>query len=225
VTAPPISIIFARESGEGKTMVIVKISPTVTDTQRADPRFISLLQQAKDFFNCREDCSFNKAYRRSLCLHEAGHINYARSAGATCVEFHGPEMFWDYRPELGYDCPAISRSCVTFVLPRGTTPTEAIKASIAGFVIRGRLDTPNDEVAISSDMESARYQYARFGGVADDFGKTYEKARNEILQDLQDGGFLYKISATAKEFEKAVFPAPKLTAAALRAKRLGWMYA
>jgi hypothetical protein len=206
-------------------MIEVKISSTVTTEQRQDARFISLLQQAKDFFNCREDCSFNKAYRRSLCLHEAGHITYARSAGATSVEFHGPEMFWDYRPELGYDCPAISRSSVTYVLPRGTTPTEAIKASIAGFVFREQLDTPNDDVAISLDTEAARYEYLRFGGVADDFQRSYEKAREEILQDLKDGGFVYRVLATADEFEKAVFPAPKLTAAMLRAKRLGWMYA
>ena len=203
------------------SIVNVKISPTVTDTQRADPRFISLLQKSEAFFNCRKDCCFNKAWRRSLCLHEAGHITYARRAGATDVEFHGPEMFWDYRPELGYDCPAISKSSVTYVLPRGTTPTEAIKAGIAGFVFREQLDTPNDAVAISGDMDVARSEYLRFGGVTDDFQRSYEKARDEILQDLKDGGFIYKVLVTANEFEKAVFPAPKLTAALLRERRLG----
>jgi hypothetical protein len=205
-------------------MPIVKISPTVTAAQRSDPSFIELLRHSEAFFNCRKDCCFGKGERRRLCLHEAGHVIYARNAGATDVKFYGPEMFWDCRPELGYNCPAISRGSVSYTLPKGTTPKAALKAAIAGFVVRERLGIPNDGVTISSDADAARSEYLRFGGVADDFGKTYNEARNEILQDLKDGGFVCKVLATAEEFEKTVFPAPKLTAAMLRAKRLGWMY-
>ena len=242
------------------SIVNVKISPTVTDTQRADPRFISLLRQCEVFFNSE---SFTPQFRRNLSLHEAGHILYARRYGATNIQFHGPTMYWDCRPEYGYDCPAISRSAVFFTTPTKGEAKDILKMHIGGFIFREVLsDEPNDNVAISMDVDGARrWHQSEIGGTEKEFQEVIAQARKEILADLKSEEFKKLVWDTAKEFADAVFPkpnvkrritpprvgrndpcpcgagkkfkrccgvsipAPNLTAASLRAKRLGWMYA
>lgn len=183
--------------------IVVEISPSVTAKQRNDGRFIKLHAESEWYFNSPY---FTAKERRSLVLHEAGHIVYARLAGAENVKFFGPEMFWDHRPELGYDSPAISKCSVEWCLPECTTPTDAVNACVASFIIREVLDTPNDEVAISSDLDRARDEYLRFGGAPDEFDRTVEKARGEILAYLRNPEFVRRINETATEFADAVFP-------------------
>jgi hypothetical protein len=61
-------------------------------------------------------------------------------------------------------------------------------------------------------MDEARKEYLRIGGVADDFSKAYDKAREEILADLHDPEFVRLVNRTAREFAEAVFPTPKADA-------------
>jgi hypothetical protein len=153
-------------------MLIVKISPTVTTAQRSDPRFILLLRQSQLFFNCREQCCFNATFREDLCLHEGAHAYFARKAGATNIEFHGPEVFWDSRPE--FDCPATSKSSVSWDEPVGGFSVETAKADLAGFICRRVMtDTPNDEIAIGADLAVCRERFDRYIGSSDDAFKHF----------------------------------------------------
>jgi hypothetical protein len=204
-------------------MSIVKISPTVTLTQRNDSRFVQLLRQAEEFFNCRKQCCFNAQLRENLCLHEGAHAYFARKAGATNITFHGPEMFWDSRPE--YDCPAISKSSVSWDEPTSGFDVVAAKAHIAGFVCRREMtDSPNDAVSIGMDLATCRERFDRYIGTGDDAFKRFTgDAERLLLADLRSPSIRQEIWAEAKRFEKQIFPAPKLTSGLLRARRLGWM--
>jgi hypothetical protein len=165
-------------------LLIVKISPTITANQRNDPRFVRLLRQAQTFFNCRKQCCFNAVFREDLCLHEGAHAYFAGKAGATNIKFHGPEMFWDSRPE--YDCPAISKASVSWD-ELGGFGVEAAKADLAGFICRREMsDTPDDEIAISSDLAQCREHFDRYiGGDDDAFVSFIGHAERSILTDLK----------------------------------------
>ena len=140
---------------------------TVAAAQRADPRFIELLKNSEAFFNCRMQCCFNDKFRSLLCLHEGAHGYFAREVGARNIKFHGPEMFWDSRPE--YDCPAISKSSLSWDEPRGGFDAEVAKANLAGFICRREMsDTPNDEIAISADFAVSRERFNRHIGAGED---------------------------------------------------------
>ena len=196
---------------------------TVTAAQRADPRFIELLKNSEAFFNCRKQCCFNDKFRSLLCLHEGAHAYFAREVGARNIKFHAPEMFWDSRPE--YDCPAISKSSVSWDEPRGGFDAGVAKANLAGFICRREMsDTPNDEIAISAVFAVCRERFNRHIGAGEDAFKLLIKdVEKELLEDLWSPQTRREIWAEAKSFEKEVFPAPKLTAALLRERRLGWM--
>jgi hypothetical protein len=158
-------------------MPIVKISPTVIAAQRLDPRFIQLQQSSEAFFNCRKQCCFGEKCRSLLCLHEGAHAYFARKAGATNIKFYGPEMFWDSRPE--YDCPAISKSSVSWDEPCVPFSVEVAKADLAGFICRREMsDTPNDEIAIGSDLATCRERFDRHIGTGDDAFKALLKTPN-----------------------------------------------
>ncbi|VVB53001.1 Uncharacterised protein [uncultured archaeon] len=204
-------------------MNLVKISPTVTAAQRYDPRFTKLLKQSEAFFNCRKPCCFGEKFRAMLCLHEGAHAYFARKAGATNIVFHGPEMFWDSRPE--YNRPAISKSSVSWDEPVGGFTGETAKADLAGFICRREMtDSPNDEIAISSDIATCRGRFDRYIGTGDEaFKKLLKDVEAALLVDLKSPSIRAEIWAEAKRFEKQIFPAPKLTSDMLRAKRLGWM--
>jgi len=76
-------------------------------------------------------------------------------------------MFWDSRPE--YDCPAISKSSVSWDEPRGGFDAEVAKANLAGFICRREMsDTPNDEIAISADFAVCRERFNRYIGAGED---------------------------------------------------------
>jgi hypothetical protein len=202
----------------------IKISPSVTWEQQQDPRFKKLLEEATRFFN--SPYYFTKKHRSLLCLHEAGHIVYARRVGATDIRFYGPAMYWcSGCPGCSGNTPSISRSSVIWTPPTNCDVTAALKAEIGGIVFREILsDTPNDEVAAWSDMKGARRWYQEHVGLDEDtFLLSIETAREEIIEDLKDPNFIKLVWDTGKEFEKAVFPAPKLTSSMLRARRLGWM--
>jgi hypothetical protein len=200
--------------------ITVKISPTVTREQQQDPRFKKLHQETTNFLN--SPAHFTKKYRSLLCLHEAGHVVYARRAGATDVGFHGPTLYWcSGCPHCPGDTPSISRSSVNWTFPPNCGVIAALKADIGGIVFREVLtDTPNDEAAVWSDMNSARRDYERLGD--GNFLSAVEAARQEIIKDLESPQFRRLAWDTAKEFEQAIFPAPKLTSATLRAIRLAW---
>jgi hypothetical protein len=130
-------------------------------------------------------------------------------------------MFWDSRPE--YDCPAISKSSVSWDEPRGGFDAEVAKANLAGFICRREMsDTPNDEIAISADFAVCQERFNRHIGAGEDAFKLFIKdVEKELLEDLWSPQTRREIWAEAKSFEKEVFPAPKLTAALLRERRLG----
>ena len=203
--------------------ITVRISPTMTEEQRQDPRTKLELRAATAFFNSP---NFVKNYRSLLCLHEAGHVVYARQAGATDIGFHGPMIRWcPGCPDCKGDAPSLSKSSVSWTLPADCDVTAAVKADIGGIVFREILtDTPNDEAGKWSDMSGARRDFERFGsGGEEAFLSHVEKTRQEIIQDLKSPEFVKLAWDTAKEFQQAIFPAPKLTSAVLRAKRLAWM--
>jgi hypothetical protein len=73
-------------------------------------------------------------------------------------------------------------------------------------------------------MDTARDHYhKRFGGTEEDFQHVVAEARQEIITELCSPAFRQAARQTAKGFADAIFPVQKLTSAALRAKRLGWM--
>ncbi len=196
----------------------VKISPTVTEEQRQDTRFIKLLQNAKTFFNC--SCVKCARLKLLIGLHEGAHAYFARRAGAIKIEFHGPEMYWDSRPQ--YNQPAISRSSVTWTDPNGFNNVTA-KADLAGFVCRREMtDSPNDEIAIERDLAHCRARFDKHIGGEDKAFKLFvAEAERLLLEDLKSPFIREEIWAEAKRFEKEIFPAPKLTSGLLRARRLG----
>lgn len=210
-------------------MVIVRIAPEVTEQQRSNPRFIQLLGEAQTFFNCScLDC-FSPKVRDLICLHEGGHSFFAKKAGATDVVFNGPTMKWDYRPERGYDCPSISRSSVEYVLSTDSV-LEYFMPCVAGYVCRRELtDSPNDELAISSDIDNARRWFDKHVGTGDkdfddaNFELAIEDAEDAVVKDLRSPAIGRGVRAEAKRFREEIFPAPRLTSGLLRARRLGWM--
>lgn len=182
----------------------VKISPTVTQEQLNCPDFIKLHKESEQFFNCPK--CFDKVYRLRLCLHEAGHIVYARASGATNIIFYGPEMFWDER----FGVPSISRSSVAWTSPRiarvDTSAVRNLKPYIASFIFRERLAVPNEEIAIIKDMDDARKSFDENVGTGDaDFQVALTQSRNEIIKDLRSPAFKKKAWDTAREFSREVF--------------------
>ena len=184
----------------------ILIHPSVSETQRRDPRFLKLYAEAQVSFNSPE----SHYYKLLIALHEAGHAVFARRAGATGIVFRGPEMHWDSRPQ--YDCPAISRSSCGWT--RTTVdPVSNIKADIAGFICRRELTKhPNDRIAIESDLETARYWFDQNVGTGDEaFQSAVQQAEREILEDLKSETVVLEIWAEAQRFMDEIFPtsAPK----------------
>jgi hypothetical protein len=186
--------------------IIIKISPTVTVGQRQDPRFQRAHRDATNFFN--SPAHFTAKFRAALCCHEAGHITYARLAGATDVTFHGPQMTWCYGcTGCNGNEPSIFRSAVGWTLPPDCDPILALKANLGGIVFRERLtDMPNDEAAVESDMEGARKWWYEYVGDENTFVLSVEAAREEIIKDLRSPGFRRSAWDTSREFEQAIFP-------------------
>jgi hypothetical protein len=72
-------------------------------------------------------------------------------------------------------------------------------------------------------MKAARQWFqAHVGPDEKAFEASVAIARAEILEDLKSDEFRQLAFRTAQEFQRSIFPTPKLTAATLRAKRLGW---
>lgn len=204
--------------------ITVKISPTVTEEQRQDPRLQALLEEVTKFYNSPH--LFTKKFRSLLCLHEAGHILYGRRAGATDIRFHGPMIFWcSGCPGCSGNAPSISRASVSWTFPAGCEKIAALKAHIGGIVFRQILsDSPNDEVSIGSDAQGALQWYRENVGTDEEaFLRDVETARREIVEDLKSPTFQLEVWAAAREFGKEVFP-EKRTSASLKAKRLAWMH-
>lgn len=202
----------------------VKISPTVTEEQRQDPRFIKLLQNVIKVVNC--SCTKCARQKLLISLHEGGHAYFAKKAGSTDIKFYGPTMYWDscINPEtsLPYDCPAISRSSVSWTLAPDASVIDAIKVKVAGYVCRRELsELPNDRIAIGSDIAGARDWYQRhIGGTEEGFQQLVDDAEKAVTKDLQSSAVREEIWAEAKRFRQEIFPA-KLTSGLLRARRLG----
>jgi len=204
-------------------MITVKVSPTLSAEKLRDPRFQEAIRTANAFFNSPQ---FTTKYRDLLCLHEVGHIVYARRAGCTNIRSYGPMMYWcDGCPLCAGNTPSVSKSSVSWTFPPNCDATSALKAEIGGIVFREILsDTPNDEAAIFSDMKAARQWFQEHVGLDEEaFEASVAIARAEILDDLKSYQFRELAFGTAREFQREVFPTPRLTASGLRSKRLGWM--
>jgi hypothetical protein len=196
-----------------RTLVNVKISDTVTESQRLDPRFQQLLEESQVFFNSLG----TEHYKLMLGLHEGGHAYFARRAGATNIRFYGPTMCWDSRPP--YDCPAISRSSIKWTPAPDTSVIAALKANIAGHICRREMsNSPNDEIAIGMDIEGCRKWFDDDAS----FKAALQDAERDLLEDLKSPVVVEGIWEEARRFVKEIFPAPKLTSAMLKAKRLVW---
>jgi hypothetical protein len=180
------------------------IDPSVTPEQQQDLRFKKLLRDVQYFFNSRE----NDRYKLMLGLHEAGHIYYAKLAGATDIKKYGPRMMWDSRPQ--YNCPAISRSSVGWI-PYGGFTLANLKADIAGYIVRRELSgKPNDHIAIERDLHGARERFDEHVGTGDDaFNGLVAKAEAEILIDLRNPAIRHAIWEEARLFLREVFPQTK----------------
>jgi hypothetical protein len=197
--------------------VIVAISDTVSEQQRLDPRFQKLLKESEAFFNFLG----SDHYKLMLGLHEGGHAYFARKSGATNIRFYKPTMHWDSRPK--FDCPAISRSSVSWTPPVSCSIVDGIKPHIGGYICRRELSgSPNDEIAIGMDLEGCRAWFDRCVGTGDaEFAAALQEAELEILEDLKSPIVVQGIWSEAGRFVREIFPAPKLTSAILRARRLG----
>jgi hypothetical protein len=196
----------------------IKISPTVTQEQRQDPRFVKLFENDEASFNC--SCAKHARVKSLISLHEGAHAYFAKKVGLTGIKFYGPTMHWDSRPK--YDCPAMSRSSVSWKEPNGFDVVVA-KACLGGFICRREMtDSPNDAVAIEKDLARCRVRFDKHIGGGDEAFKLFvADAERLLLEDLKSPSVKDEIWAEAKRFEKEIFPAPKLTSGLLRARRLG----
>ena len=188
----------------------IEIDPSVTEEQRCDPRFQKLLKDAEEFFNSPD----NDHYKLMLGLHEAGHAYFARRAGAINVRFYGPTMYWDSRPQHGYNCPAISRSSCGWT-PIGGSIVANIKAHLGGYICRRELsDSPNESIAVEMDLQTCREWFDKDVGTGEEaFQKALQDAEHEILEDLKSPQVLAEIWMEAERFVREVFqpqPAPKI---------------
>jgi hypothetical protein len=197
--------------------VIIAISDTVSEQQRLDPLFQKLLKESEAFFN-----SPGRDHDKlMLGLHEGGHAYFAAKSGATNIRFYGPTMHWDSRPQ--YDCAAISRSSIRWTPSVGGSIVDSVKPHIGGYICRRELSgSPNDQIAIEMDLQSCRNWFDRNVGTGDEaFKIAIAGAEAEILFDLKSQSVVNGIWAEAHRFVQEIFPAPKLTSAILRARRLG----
>jgi hypothetical protein len=186
----------------------VKIDPSVTPEQQRDPRFLQLWRDTEIIFNSPDHLH----YKVMLGLHEAGHLTYARRAGATNIQRFGPVMHWDTRPQ--YDCPAISRSSVSWTPAIGVSVVAQIKGHIGGFICRREMsDQPNDPIAVEMDLHSCRQWFDENVRTGDDvFKVAVAEAEAEILLDLESESVVDEIWAETQTFVEEVFqpePAPK----------------
>ncbi len=171
------------------------------------------------FVNC--PCSKCTRWKQLTSLHEAAHAYYAEKAGASDIKFYGPTMYWDSRinPKTGqpYDCPSISRSAIGWIYGENTSAIDNIKASVAGYIVRREMsEEPNDEIAISMDIDGARDWFDRHVGTGDeDFKKCIAEAEEAVLEDLQSPAVKKEIWAEAHRFQQEIFPAPKRTSKTL----------
>ena len=195
--------------------IVIKISETVSEQQRQDPRFKKLLAESEAFFNDPSRCTDN--FKLMLGLHEGGHAYFARRSGATNIQFYGPQMLWDSRPQ--YDCPAISRSATSWTPSSSAPVLDVLKANIGGYICRRELSAfPNDEIAIGMDLQGAREWFdcqqnqpvSTFSIGAGDaaFKVALEDAERAILQDLEFPFVVQDIWSEARRFVKEIFPAP-----------------
>jgi hypothetical protein len=200
--------------------IIIKISDTVTAEQRLDPRFQQFLKDSESFWNDPLRCTDD--FKLMLGLHEAGHAYFARRSGATNIRFYGPTIHWDSRPQ--YDCPAISRSSCGWTPAIGGSVVDHVKARIGGFICRRELSGfPNDQIAIDMDLRGARQCFDEYIGTGDEaFKAALQDAERGILEDLRSPTVILEIWAEARRVVREIFPAPKLTSAILKARRLGW---
>jgi hypothetical protein len=183
----------------------IRIDPSVTPAQRCDPRFKGLLANWETFFRSSKSAD----YKLKIGLHEAGHIVFAKRAGATDIRRYGPAMYWDSR--LRYNCPIISKSSVAWT-PNPNAPVIAnLKAHIGGYLVRRELsDEPNDNIAIESDLESCRKRFdSNVGAGEQAFQKALEEAEHDILEDLKDPAIVAEIWSEARRFVNEIFPTPK----------------
>jgi hypothetical protein len=189
---------------EGSVSNLVAIDSSVTEQQRNAPRFKLLHQQAEEFFNDpRSD-----RYKLLLGLHEAGgHAFFAKKANATGIRFRGPTMFWDYRPPK-YDLPAISRSATIWTPELNCEPLAEMKAHIAGYIVRRELSgSPNDAIAIESDLDGCRNWYEKnVGGDEAAFSSAVAEAERELLIDLRSPKTRREIWNESRRFVAVIFP-------------------
>jgi hypothetical protein len=186
--------------------VVIKISDKVSDEQRLDPRFQKLLKNSEVFFNSAGSAN----YKLMLGLHEAGHAYFAAKSGATNIRFCGPTMQWDTRPL--YDCPAISRSSISWTPVVGGSIVEGIKPHIGGYICRRELSgSPNDKIAIGMDLQGAREWFEQNVGTGDEaFQNALEDAEREILKDLRSPATRHQIWDEARRFVREIFGEPEV---------------
>jgi hypothetical protein len=120
-------------------------------------------------------------------------------------------MMWDTRPQ--YNKPAISRAatiCDTRALESIEDVGLVMKASVGGFVFREVLtDSPNDRIAIESDLHSARDWYQEPIGLDEAcFLLHIKTAKNSVRTDLKNPTFVKLAWDTAREIEETIFPQP-----------------
>jgi hypothetical protein len=201
-TLPKIGL---STGGRSMQQITVKISPTVTPEQLQDPRFISLLEESERFFDCRNLCCFSEIFRILLCLHEAGHAYFAKKAGASVIEFHGPMMCWDTRP--GHDEPAISRATTTWIWNGRNDVVNSVAAFLAGYICRREMShIPNNEICIGADRYACRVWFDRWVGTGDiGFEVALEDAEKAILEDLNSPEVRKDIWAEARRCGE-IFP-------------------
>jgi hypothetical protein len=140
----------------------VGISPTLTEEQRQDPLFKMSHGEATKFFN--SPYHFTRKVCGLLCSHDAGHVVYARLAGATDIRFHGPTMYWcSGCPGCSGNAPLVSKSSVSWTFPWNYDVTAALKADIGGITFREVLsDTPNDKPAESGTKNTSVWTKMHF---------------------------------------------------------------
>ena len=175
----------------------ITISPSVTEEQRNRPEFIELFKESEQYFNCSCPNCFNDTRRMRLCLHEAGHVVYARAAGINTFIFHGPEMWWN----VEFDAPTLSGASVSW--PRSATGD--LKQHLGSLVFSEFLATPDAEPAVDGDLSCARKWFDKFVGGGDaafeaalnkspKLSRTYNRPRSGIKHGTPRGNSRGKYS-------------------------------
>lgn len=148
--------------------------------------------------------SKDEAYRLSVSVHEAGHLLYARRAGALDVVYHGPCEHPDYPGEFGeagvqpvFPTPGVQMDLRT--MARWYCAGSMVKKALTqGFWEEGN-DATDYRVFVGECVRLTNGEAA-----PQDINETWKAAQEDVERDLRNPALRRELWALAREIEKKI---------------------